>query len=228
MPDRDTPDRSTPERILDAAEALFSEHGYDGVSTRAITDLAGVRLNLLSYHFGSKEKLFQAVIDRRLDVVVERRAAALARLRESGDAVTVGAILRAFIHPYYELSHGDHGWLNYARLIALVSRSERDYQMLDAYMQKTVGVFVQALQEALPDVSKTTIRTGFYYAITLMMASFSGVNRIEGLVEGTRSLKALERAYMPLITYAEAGILALAESDRAARRRTITEKGSRT
>lgn len=211
------PSGCTPDRILDAAEALFAERGYDGVSTRAITDLAGVRLNLLSYHFGTKENLFQAVIDRRVDVVVERRAEALARLRGSGEPVTVGGILRAFIHPYYELSHGHPGWLNHARLIALVSRSERDCQALDEYMQKTVRVFMQALQEALPGVSRKTIRSGFYHAITLMMASFSGVNRIEGLVEGTRSLKALERAYMPLIIYAEAGIVALAEADRAAR-----------
>lgn len=210
---------STPDRILDAAEALFAERGYDGVSTRAITDLAEVRLNLLSYYFGTKEKLFQAVIDRRLDVVVQRREQALAKLRESGEPMTVGGILKAFIHPYYELSHGDPGWLNYARLIGLVSQSERDYQALDEHMQKTVRVFMQALQEALPGVSKKTIRSGFYYAITLMMASFSGVNRIEGLVEGTKSLKALERAYSPLIIYAEAGMLALAEADRAAARR---------
>lgn len=208
---------STPGRILDAAEALFAERGYDGVSTRAITDLAAVRLNLLSYHFGTKEKLFQAVIDRRLDVIVQRREAALADLRESGQPLTVGGILRAFIHPYYELSHGDPGWLNYARLIALLSQSERDYAALDQYMQKTVSAFLQALQEALPGVPKKTVRSGFYYAITLMMASFSGVNRIEGLVEGTRSLKALERGYRPLIIYAEAGILALAKAEKGAR-----------
>lgn len=209
---------TTPDRILDAAEALFAERGYDGVSTRAITELADVRLNLLSYHFGTKEQLFRAVIDRRLDVIVARRAEALARLGETGGAVTVGGILQAFMNPYLELSHGDRGWLNHARLIALVGQSERDYQALEKHMQKTVGVFIRALQVALPGVSRKTIRTGFYYAITLMLSSFSGMNRIQGLVEGTRSLKALERACGPLIIYAEAGILALAEADRAARR----------
>ncbi|MGY0799018.1 TetR/AcrR family transcriptional regulator [Lysobacter sp. A286] len=208
---------STPERILDAAEALFAWRGYDAVSTRAITERAGVRLNLLSYHFGTKEKLFQAVIDRRLDVIIERREEALAKLRESEKPVTVDGILRAFIHPYYELSHGDPGWLNYARLVALTSQSERDYQALDQYMQRTVHVFMRALQEALPGVSEKAIKSGFYYAITLMMASFSGMNRIKGLVDGAKSGKALERAYSPLIIYAEAGILALAEADRAAR-----------
>lgn len=212
------PAGSTAERILDAAEQLFADHGYDGVSTRAITELAGVRLNLLSYHFGTKEQLFRAVVDRRLDVISGRREAALARLREAGGPITVGAILRTFMHPYVELAHGDRGWLNHARLIALVGQSERDYQALEAHMVQTVGVFIRALQEALPGVSRKTIRQGFYYAITLMLASFSGVNRIPGLVEGNRSIKALERAYAPVIIYAEAGILALADAERATRR----------
>ena len=45
----------TAERILAAAEELFSEHGYDGVSIRDITGLANVRLALAAYHFGTKE-----------------------------------------------------------------------------------------------------------------------------------------------------------------------------
>lgn len=208
----------TPERILDAAEALFAERGYDGVSTRAITDLAGVRLNLLSYHFGTKERLFQAVIDRRLEVLMAETEQALARLRESDDPMTVGGVLRAFIHPFYDLaSQGDPGWLNYARMVALTSQSERDYQALDQYMQRAVDLFMRGLQDVLPGVSEKAIKSGIYYAITLMLGSFSGMNRITELVEGTASGEALERAYRPLIIYAEAGILALAEADRAGR-----------
>lgn len=212
------PAGSTPGLILDAAEELFAGHGYDGVSTRAITELAGVRLNLLSYHFGSKERLFQAVIDRRLEVISGRREAALASLREAGAPMTVGGILRAFMHPYVELAHGDRGWLNHARLVALLGQSERDHQAFEAHLQQALGVFIRALQEVFPGVSRKTIRQGFYYAITLMLASFSGVNRIPGLVEGNRSIKALERAYRPVILYAEAGMLALAEAERAASR----------
>lgn len=218
-----SPAGSTPERILDAAEALFAERGYEGVSTRSITELAGVRLNLLSYHFGTKEQLFRAVIDRRLDVIVGRREKSLAQLRNAGGPVSVGAILRAFMHPYVELSREDRGWLNHARLIALVGQSERNSHVLEAHMQKTVGVFIHALQEALPGISRKTIKTGFYYAITLMLASFSGVNRIHELMDENVSIKALERAYEPVIVYAEGGILALAKAERAARRRPAAD-----
>ena len=56
---------ATPTRLLDAAEALFAVSGFDAVSVRGITDKAGVPLGLLSYHFKSKEALFEAVIARR-------------------------------------------------------------------------------------------------------------------------------------------------------------------
>jgi hypothetical protein len=147
-------------------------------------------------------------------VIIDRRNEALANLRQSENPITVGLILKAFIHPYYDLaSHGGPGWWNYARLIAFMSQSERNSHILDKYMQRTVRIYLLALQEALPHASHQSIKSGFYYAITLMMASFSGIHRIKGLVEGKLSGNELEHAYKPLIVYAEAGILALVAMD---------------
>lgn len=53
------------ETILDTAERLFSEHGYDGTSTRAIAHEAGVNMAMLNYYFGSKEGLYKAIFERR-------------------------------------------------------------------------------------------------------------------------------------------------------------------
>jgi AcrR family transcriptional regulator len=50
--------------ILDAAETVFAEKGYDGASLQEICDLAGVTRGLPNYFFGSKEKLYHAVLDR--------------------------------------------------------------------------------------------------------------------------------------------------------------------
>ncbi len=56
--------RPVPERLLDAAASLFAREGYDAVSVRQITSRAKVNLGAITYHFGSKEALFHAVIDR--------------------------------------------------------------------------------------------------------------------------------------------------------------------
>ncbi|MGI5127594.1 TetR/AcrR family transcriptional regulator [Pseudonocardia sp. CA-107938] len=60
---RRDPER-TREQILDAALHEFGEHGYAGARTAAIAARAGVNQQLISYHFGGKAGLHQAVIDR--------------------------------------------------------------------------------------------------------------------------------------------------------------------
>lgn len=48
--------------ILQAAEKLFAEEGFDGASIRSIAREAGVNIAMISYYFGSKEKLLEALI----------------------------------------------------------------------------------------------------------------------------------------------------------------------
>jgi AcrR family transcriptional regulator len=64
-------------RILDVAEELFGEHGFDRVSIRDITKKARVNLAAINYHFGSKEDLIAAIFERRVVPVNEARLAAL-------------------------------------------------------------------------------------------------------------------------------------------------------
>src|SRR5207253_96136 len=83
----DTPrSAATQEKILDAAEALFMEHGFEATSLRQITAAAGVNLAAVNYHFGSKEELFQAVLTRRLDPMNQERVALLTRFGQRRSA----------------------------------------------------------------------------------------------------------------------------------------------
>src|SRR5450432_288394 len=52
--------------ILDVAERVFSDLGFDGASTRVISGEAGVNMAMLNYYFGSKEGLFLAVFERKI------------------------------------------------------------------------------------------------------------------------------------------------------------------
>jgi AcrR family transcriptional regulator len=53
------------EHILNVAEELFAEKGFDGTSVRDIAQRAGVNLAMISYYFGSKEKLLESLIEVR-------------------------------------------------------------------------------------------------------------------------------------------------------------------
>jgi len=54
----------TRERILHAALAIFSDQGFQGATTRAIADRAGVNLGLIKYYFDTKLRLWRAAVDR--------------------------------------------------------------------------------------------------------------------------------------------------------------------
>lgn len=52
--------------ILQVAEKLFSEHGFDGTSVRDIAKEANINIAMISYYFGSKEKLLETLIINRI------------------------------------------------------------------------------------------------------------------------------------------------------------------
>src|SRR5262245_2583263 len=68
---------TTRRRLLEAAELLFLEHGFDGTSLRMLTAAAGVNLAAVNYHFGGKEELFRAVLAARFDPLNRERISLL-------------------------------------------------------------------------------------------------------------------------------------------------------
>lgn len=52
--------------ILEVAEKLFAERGFDGTSVRQISQEAGINVAMISYYFGSKEKLLAALMNYRM------------------------------------------------------------------------------------------------------------------------------------------------------------------
>ena len=107
----------TKERILDAAERLFADHGFPATSMRDITQEAGVNLAAVNYHFGSKEALMIAVLERSIAPVNRARLEQLDALEAAaGDApVETEQIVRAFLTPLFEKwcewGHGDPKFL---------------------------------------------------------------------------------------------------------------------
>ncbi|WP_432712635.1 TetR/AcrR family transcriptional regulator [Pedobacter sp.] len=53
-------------RIIQAAEKLFSEQGYEGTSTREISKVADANISMINYYFGSKEGVFMEIISNRI------------------------------------------------------------------------------------------------------------------------------------------------------------------
>lgn len=89
------------DRVIDAAEAVFGEHGYHRASLRIITRQARVNLASVNYHFGSKEDLYRQIVLRHLRPLNEERLALLAQAEQlAGDQpVPLRAVLDTFVRP---------------------------------------------------------------------------------------------------------------------------------
>lgn len=93
------PDPTTA-RLLAASRKLFAEQGFDGASVRAITRLARANLGAVTYHFGSKQRLYHAVLDQVFGTLVERVTAAASAGEAEGRA-TPRERLAAVVHAFF-------------------------------------------------------------------------------------------------------------------------------
>ena len=172
------------DRVLDAAEALFALHGYDGVTIRAIATKAGVDVALPPYYFKSKRNLFDAVFLRRAAMFNSARSEALARALDGADTSLLDNIVRAFLSPIAEAQvSSEPGWRNYCRLVALVNSSSVWVDMMTSHYDPLVSRFIDALQTALPDVERKRLYWAFHFlsgALSLEMADTGRIDRLSG------------------------------------------------
>ena len=150
------PPHETRTRILDAAEELFMQHGFEGASMRMLTARAGVNLAAVNYHFGSKDALIEAVFRRRLDPMNAARVAELERLEADADGEPLApeSIIRAFVGASLRMIEDTRGGgRNFTRLLGRAytepARAIRQLigRMYGPAMQRFKAAFMRALPE---------------------------------------------------------------------------------
>lgn len=112
------PSSSTPLELLDIAERLFAERGVENVALIEIVAASGQKnRSALHYHFGSREGVLTAVLNRRLAPINERREAALDTLPISA---AVADIIRATMEALVEVVEDEPWGANYIAILAQV------------------------------------------------------------------------------------------------------------
>ena len=85
---------TTPHHLRHAARALFATHGYDGTSIREITAAAGANLGAVTYHFGSKQELYNQVVAEAVEPLA---AAVTSAISSQADVMArIAALVRAY------------------------------------------------------------------------------------------------------------------------------------
>jgi AcrR family transcriptional regulator len=202
----------TKERILNAAEALFADVGYDAVSMRDIAKRARIVLGLISYHFGTKEKLFGEVIARRAEELNARRRKALARLVNP----SLEEILDAYQHPYLELMlTGGAGWHAYGRLIAQIGQSERWSAPSARHFSELGHVVIDHIMKAEPRFTRPLAVHGYVHLVSVMFGVFASSGLLDVFSDGSLHGTDVRAAYETMIRFVAGGLRALAESGTA-------------
>jgi AcrR family transcriptional regulator len=153
------PLNETQTRILEAAEELFMQHGFEGTSMRLLTSKAGVNLAAVNYHFGSKDALIEAVFRRRLDAINTERIGELDRLEKDaqGKPLAPEAIVRAFIGASLRMVEDQKGGgRNFARLLgrAYTEPSKPIRLIIGQMYALPMERFRSAFERALPELPK--------------------------------------------------------------------------
>ncbi|MEZ4217806.1 MAG: TetR/AcrR family transcriptional regulator [Myxococcota bacterium] len=149
------PPADTRTRILDRAERLFAESGFEGVSLREVGRAARVNSAAVHYHFGSREALVEAVVLRRMEAVQRRRRELLDALVAEGAARSVRRLLGVLVDPLVELVLREpRAGRAYVRLLARLyaDRKADAYALAMRHFGEVHTELGHHLARALPDV----------------------------------------------------------------------------
>ena len=209
---------ATRERILDAAEKLFAQRGYYGVSIRDVTGEAEVDVALVAYHFGNKHGLLEAVFLRRAaDSNDERLALLDAVLAQGGGrSPRLEDIIEAFTRPLLDRStRGSAGWKSYFALIAEINNSpEFGGVLMSRFFDPVVQRFIGAIRRALPQCDDRDLYWAYHFLSGALTLTFAETGRIDKLSGGVCRSSDLASVHERLVPYCAAGFRALCGNGR--------------
>lgn len=203
----------TKDKIIIAAEKLFSEHGFEQTSLRQITSEAEVNLASVNYHFGSKKALIQAVMSRYQSVFMPALAEQLHQLQNSGaNKVRTEDVLACVMPPLIALRQvRADGPVIYLRLLGYA------YSEIQGHLRKftmthygeIMHEFFQMIQQANPSVCPNTLFWRLHFSLGAMLfAQTSGQALREIAAADFGEETQAEESLLKLLPFVAAGISA--------------------
>jgi len=206
-------DKPVHDRLLDAAEELFSEHGFEGTSVRDIAGAAGCNIAAVNYYFGGKDKLYTEVWRRQLVQMRDARLNAIEQvMSESGGKPALEGLLRSFanavVGPFRDESRS-------RRFMNLMAREMIDQHvpvnlLIDELVKPTMGALRGALLKACPGLEESKIPL----LIVFLAGQLMHVVHIKAMFEQVESTEMqafdLNEAMDHVVKFSAAGIRAYA------------------
>ena len=205
--------RPAKERLLDAAERLFAQRGYHGVSIRDITEAASADVALVNYHFGSKRALLTRVFERRAEILNRERIERLEAVRPGPDGrLDLEEVVNAFMEPLILRSaRGGRAWKSYFALVAQVNNSPELSVLMTRHFDPVVHKFIDVLKAALPQADLRDIYWGYHFltgALTLTFAETGRLDKLSGRLCRSTDLDSVQARFAPFMAAGFAAVAA--------------------
>jgi len=192
----------TKTRILDTAEKLFGDKGFDTTSLRDITAEADVNLAAVNYHFQSKDSLIDAIIARRVEPINQKRREMLGA---AGPNPTLKQILTAFLYPLISPDVSLVAPL-IGRILAMPDVCR--IQLFKKHMLPVAQQFSAALAKALPDLNESEIMWRLTFTAGAMAHIMARSVHLQELSGGKCDPTDRPAVLARLVTFAVAGFQA--------------------
>ena len=161
----------TKQKLLDTAERLFGEQGYGSTSLRQVIAAAEVNVAAVHYHFGSKEELLDAVVNRKAGPVTVARMERLGRLEVETGPVDVERVLEAFLLPTAEMAEHNP---TFVRLMGRMLSEGMMPRIVEKHFQESAMRFIAALARALPHLGREELMWRVHFMIGAMAHTLTG------------------------------------------------------
>ncbi len=202
----------TRDLILDAAEDLFSKHGFYGVTIREVAREAGVDTALVHYYFGAKRGLFDAVFLRRAEVWNNERVDAINRYAaEMGEGMTLEGLFEAFLRPPFQWSmKGGPGWKHYSALVAQTNANPTfGGETMARYYDPAIRRLIELIKRVLPNAREVDLYWAYHNLSGALTLTLGETGRLDRLSGGLCRSGDLESACDYIVRFAAAGFRAV-------------------
>ena len=203
--------RGTRERVLRSAETLFAERGFEIVSLRDITGAADANVAAVNYHFGSKGKLIDAVIERHVVPINEERVELLNRFEAEcvESPLPVEKVLKAFLWPI--LRHITSGEMSEELFGKFMGRliGERGYRLPESVrplFRMMAARFTSALRRAVPQLSEEEALWRMHFSFGVMSNTLTHGDTLREISGGRAGNPSIEKIFEEIIEFCTAGI----------------------
>jgi AcrR family transcriptional regulator len=168
------PPHETRTRILDAAEELFMQHGFEGTSMRVLTAKASVNLAAVNYHFGS----MNAQRNRELDAL---------EAQAKGKPLAAEAIIRAFVRPGLAHLADAKGGRNFIRLLGrtYTEPSKPIRVLIGQLYAPAMERYKAALERALPRMPREELVWRMHFMFGTLAYTLAATDTVQ-LIAGCK------------------------------------------